>query len=388
MDDFPAGLASPGPRGPRLSVVIPVRNGEHDLKRCLRRLRDSPGIDYELIVVDDGSTDGSAEVAASFGARIIRHEVPRGPAAARNTGALAAVAPIIFFLDADVAVHPDALARAAARFDAGLGIDALFGSYDDRPEGGGIVSQYRNLLHHFVHQHGHFVDDIRPARTFWTGCGAIRKAIFLDLGGFDPKLYRRPAIEDIELGYRITRAGGSIVLARDVQATHLKRWTFCGMIRTDIFQRGVPWMLLMLRSKVAETDLNVDRAGRLSVAATGLAGLAAIASPFFPILGVLAAACLAAIVGLNREFYAFLSRTKGRWFAVASIPLHLVYFACCGFSVVVAALLWHGWLARAESRLLAETIGRKIRHDGPASAVPSVPRTTTTPARRKARWPR
>jgi glycosyltransferase involved in cell wall biosynthesis len=388
MDDFPAGLASPGPRGPRLSVVIPVHNGAIDLKRCLRRLRDSPGIEYELIVVDDGSTDDSAEVAEAFGARIIRHEVPRGPAAARNTGALAALAPIIFFLDADVAVHPDTLARAARRFDAGLGIDALFGSYDDRPEGRGLVSQYRNLLHHFVHQRGQFQDDIRPARTFWTGCGAIRKAIFLDLGGFDPRIYRRPAIEDIELGYRINRAGGSIVLARDVQATHLKRWTFLGMIRTDIFQRGVPWMLLMLRSKVAETDLNVDRAGRLSVAATGVAGLAVIASPFFPILGLLAVACLAAIVGLNRDFYGFLSRTKGRWFAVASIPLHLVYFACCGTSVILAAVLWHGWLARAESRLATETAGRRLRRDVPASKVPSVPRTATAPTRRKARWPR
>ena len=149
----------------------------------------------------------------------------RGPAAARNTGAQAASAPLVFFLDADVAVHPDTFGRAVARFEADPGLAALFGSYDDCPAAPGLVSQFRNLLHHYVHQQGSFVDDARPARTFWTGCGAIRRQVFLDLGGFDPQLYRRPAIEDIELGYRLTRAGCRIDLARDIQATHLKRWT-------------------------------------------------------------------------------------------------------------------------------------------------------------------
>src|SRR5262249_23494967 len=140
MDDFPAGPASPGPRRPRLSVVIPVHNGENVLPRCLQGLRDSAGSDdYEVVVVDDGSTDDSARVAESYGAGVVRSE-RSGPAAARNAGAIAAEGEIVFFLDADVAVHPDTLARAVARFDADPGLDALFGSYDDRPEAPGVVS--------------------------------------------------------------------------------------------------------------------------------------------------------------------------------------------------------------------------------------------------------
>ncbi|MFO0953628.1 MAG: glycosyltransferase family A protein [Isosphaeraceae bacterium] len=202
MDDVPPGPTSPGPRRPALSVVIPVHNGGRDFERCLRRLRDSRPAEFELIVVDDGSTDGSGGLAASFGARVIRNARPEGPASARNTGAKAASAPIVFFLDADVAVHPDTLALAFARFEAEPGLTALFGSYDDEPEAPGLVSRFRNLLHHYVHQQGHFEANVRPARTFWTGCGAIRRQAFLDHGGFDPRLYARPAIEDIELGYR------------------------------------------------------------------------------------------------------------------------------------------------------------------------------------------
>ncbi len=65
MDDVPAGPASPGPRRPSLSVVVPVRNGGRDFEHCLRRLRDSLLTDYELIVVDDGSTDDSAALGPS-----------------------------------------------------------------------------------------------------------------------------------------------------------------------------------------------------------------------------------------------------------------------------------------------------------------------------------
>src|SRR5690349_13632135 len=105
MDDVPAGPASPEPRRPSLSVVVPVRDGGRDFERCLQRLRDSALSDFELIVVDDGSTDDSAALALSAGATVIRIPTPRGPAAARNLGARAARSSLVFFLDADVAVH-------------------------------------------------------------------------------------------------------------------------------------------------------------------------------------------------------------------------------------------------------------------------------------------
>ncbi len=349
MDDVPAGPASPGPRRPSLSVVVPVRDGGRDFERCLRRLRDSDLADFELIVVDDGSTDDSAAVAEQAGAVVVRLERPQGPAAARNRGAREAAAPLIFFLDADVAVHPETLGRALARFADDPGLSALFGSYDDTPQAPGLVSQFRNLLHHFVHQQGDFRDDIRPAHTFWTGCGVMRREVFLTFGGFDPRLYPRPAIEDIELGYRLTRAGHRIVLARDVQATHMKRWSLAEMIRTDIFRRGVPWMLLIRRSGTVETDLNVKATQKLCVALTGLSLAAAGAGLLGAIARLPGAAGLmlgaiagvAAVVAVNRAFFAFLVRRKGWRFAGAAVPLQLVYYCCCGLSVVIAMTYWN-----------------------------------------------
>ena len=71
----------------------------------------------------------------------------------------------------------------------------------------GVVSQYRNLLHHFVHQHGN-----SEASTFWAGCGAIRRSVFEEMGGFDEQRFPTPSIEDIELGYRLRQAGHRILL--------------------------------------------------------------------------------------------------------------------------------------------------------------------------------
>jgi GT2 family glycosyltransferase len=318
--------------------VIPVRNGGDDFERVLRGLRVSAGDGCELIVIDDGSTDDSAAVAARHGATtVLRHARPLGPAASRNAGARAAAAPLLFFLDADVLVHEDTVERLLAHFERDPGLTALFGSYDDRPAAPGLVSQFRNLLHHHVHQSGRFEADARPAHTFWTGCGAIRRDAFLALGGFDPRLYRRPAIEDIELGYRLTRAGHRIALARDVQVTHLKRWTLASMVRTDVVHRGIPWMLLILGSRTRETDLNVSPAQRASVALIGLALMALAAVPLAPGAAALAvAACLGACVALNAGLYRALARARGAGFALASLPLHWIYFLCCGISVAAA----------------------------------------------------
>ena len=380
MDDFPASPASPAPRRPPLSVVIPVYNGGSDFERCLRGVRSNLGVDFEVVVVDDGSTDGSAAVAERFGARVIRHESPRGPAAARNAGAEAANAPIVFFLDADVEAHPDAFAKALARFRANPDLAALFGSYDDHPAAPGLVSRYRNLLHHYVHQQGEFVDDARPAHTFWTGCGAILRSVFLEIGGFDPSLYRRPAIEDIELGYRLGRAGHRILLCREVQATHLKRWTLRSVIRTDIFCRGVPWMLLMMRSQTVETDLNVSRSQRSSVAATGMAIASLPLLARSPVFGLLPLIGLLAVGWLNRDFYRFLARTRSAGFALAAFPLHLVYFVCCGLSVAIALGI------RGMPRSVPSRKATASQRSEPGSSPAPMSANTPIRAREKSPW--
>ena len=200
------------------------------------------------------------------------------------------------------------------------------------------------------------------------------------VGGFDPRLYARPAIEDIELGYRLSLSGHKVVLARDVQGTHLKRWTLRSVVMTDIFQRGVPWMLLMKRLRVAETDLNVRPEQKVCVAASGLAAVAACGALAWPWLLAAVAAYPVAVVGLNRAFYAFLVKRRGLAFAAASVPLHFVYYVCCGVSVVIALTYWHlskhGRAAAVAAPAPGPAAGRFARRDGAAGGAATGPITS------------
>jgi glycosyltransferase involved in cell wall biosynthesis len=272
---------------PTLSVVIPAHNAGATIGPALQALESSSVRPCEIIVVDDASSDRSLERLTNPDIKIIRTGVRSGPARARNVGAREASGDILFFLDADVCVHRDTLGRVEESFtDASL--DALIGSYDDEPESGDFLSQYRNLMHCFVHQTSR-----SEASTFWSGCGAIRKATFDNYSGFD-ETYRRPAIEDIELGYRLIRDGRRIILDRDVQVKHLKRWSFWGLVKTDIINRGIPWTELILRDRHMPNDLNLQLSQRVSVALVylmlGVATLCAIywggyfLTPFFAFL--------------------------------------------------------------------------------------------------------
>ncbi len=110
-----------------VSVIIPVRNGGLNFRRCLAAVRECIPAPDEVIVVDDGSADNSIEAARAWGARAISTDRSgRGPALARNLGAQSAAGDIVFFVDADVALHPDAIGLMLRRFHHEPGLAACF----------------------------------------------------------------------------------------------------------------------------------------------------------------------------------------------------------------------------------------------------------------------
>jgi GT2 family glycosyltransferase len=226
---------------------------------------------------------------------------------------------VVVFVDSDVVVSPDTVARLGAVLAARPDVAAVFGSYDAEPRAPGLVSQYRNLLHHFVHQHGN-----PDASTFWAGCGAMRRSVFDAVGGFDESAHAR-AIEDIELGYRVRAAGHRIVLDRDIQVTHLKRWTLGSVAWTDAMLRALPWSRLVVRRR-PPADLNISGGQRLSVALTCLSLLLLAGALRWPTLLLPSIGGVLAVLVVNRRLLTFFARVRGRVFAIATIPLLLLYY--------------------------------------------------------------
>ena len=325
-----------------LSVLVPVLNGRDLLPRSLGALLESDlrREDWELVVVDDGSTDGSGEWASEVADCVVTVPGgPKGPGFARNLGAQNARGDVIVLIDADVCVHPDTLRRFRERFSEADDVGAVFGAYDEVPASLDFLSQYRNLYHRYVHLRG-----AGEAETFWAGCGAIRRELFLSLGGFDTARYPRPQIEDIELGYRIRGAGYRIVLDPKIEATHLKRWTLKGIVRTDLLDRGVPWMRLLLENgadRSRDATLNVGGTEKLKTALMGVACLFLAGGLMLlePRAAAAALLPLAVVVLLTLPTYIWFARVRGLWFALRVVPMSLLYYLISGFAVAIALAL-------------------------------------------------
>jgi len=329
---------------PLLSVIVPAHQAQHQLRRCLDALAASelPRERWELIVVDDASTDETSLVAAEYADVVVRLAgKPHGPAFARNRGFESSRGEAVVLVDADIVVHADALRRIAAHIEARDGPAAVFGSYDDRPDAPSLVSQYRNLLHHYVHQR-----NAGPAETFWAGIGAVRADVFAELGMFDEWTYARPQIEDIELGRRLRRAGFRVVLDPAIQGTHLKAWTLRSTLAADFRHRGVPWMWLIIQEGGPKQSraLNVRFRERLCTVLV-FAGLALPPAGLLlgrPWAAWLGAGALAAALALNLGFYAFLARLRGPAFLLGALPLHLLsYYLLNTFSAATGWLVHH-----------------------------------------------
>jgi len=327
------------PATPRLSVIVPAYQGERLLPDTLAALAgsDLPREQWELVVVDDSSTDRTAEVARPWADRVIRLTGgPRGPAAARNEGAALSHGEWLAFVDADVRVHPDTLRRMLEATAGPRNLVAIFGAYDEAPPAPGFISQFRNLLHRYVHLRG-----AGEAATFWAGCGAVRRDAFEEVGGFDATRFPRPQIEDIDLGYRLRDRGGRIRIHPEIQGAHLKRWTFLGGFRTDLWDRGIPWIrLLHARGGLGgDSSLNLQGGERLKTTLVGL-GLAALGlSPWAgPWCAALGAGLLASVVVLNAPVLRWFAAQRGAWFAMRAAAMMLVYHLVSGLAVIVGTV--------------------------------------------------
>jgi len=287
--------------------------------------------DYQLIVVDDYSSDDSGAAAIGRCDHFVRQDRNRGQAAARNRGVRFAKAGILFFLDADVLVEPGTLGQVLEAFEREPGISALFCSYQQDTLPGNFVSQFKNLQHHYTHQ-----VSSREAATFCGGFGAIRTLVFEQLGGFDES---QRAMEDVELGYRLHRAGHRIRLCPRIQLTHTKRYSLLGLVKSDVLQRAIPWTRVMLEQRVMRNDLNTKSNNIASVLVVFLMCIAPLLPWLWSSALLLAETMLLLIlVLLNRHFLAFLRRMRGMRFTLQAIPMIWLQYFYSGVGLVLGVL--------------------------------------------------
>ena len=316
-----------------ISLIMPTVDWGLTFALCLQAAQAALGPGDELLVVFDGVPPPPPAWLNATGACLLSTGQRQGPAAARNLGAAQAHLPILVFVDADVAIHSDALDRIRAHFSSDPCLSAVFGRYDDQPAAAGLVSRYRNLLHHHTHS-----SHPGPARTFWAGLGAIRREAFLAAGGFDAATYPRPSIEDIELGLRLSHGSARLLLDPAIEGTHHKRWSLRSMLATDIRRRAIPWSRLLLQRRQGSSVLNLDARARLSTLLSLALVLSSVALAWWPWIWPLPLLALAGVVLLNHRFHRLCLRQGGPALALVAISLQVVYFLYSALTFAVVLL--------------------------------------------------
>lgn len=314
-----------------MNVVVPAHQAAGELDACLNGLLATGFTRDAILVVDDGSTDGTGDIARGHGLRVLRHETAMGPADARNAGVDAVSGDIVVFVDADVVLCKGARNRILDQFNRDPDLTALFGSYDDDPPRNGAVSFYRNLLHHFVHQ----CSDV-DASTFWTGIGAVRREDFIRMGGFDRAWQ---AIEDVEFGMRLHAAGGRIRLDKKLFGKHLKTWTIPSMFKTDLYGRSVPWSRLLLFHGGPRNDLNFTATHRISLLMVAVMGASLLLIPFQPAMTIVLLGALAVFAWSNREFLTLLKERGNLRIAMISCGCHVLHYLAGGLGLLRVLVL-------------------------------------------------
>lgn len=245
-----------------VSVIVPVRNGRETLADCLRALQRQTHPPDEIIVIDDGSSDGSAAIACRFGVTVLV-QPPAGPAAARNRGAAAARGDILLFTDADCAPHSTWVAAMLAPFT--------------NPQVAGVKGMYRSrqpeLVARFVQQEYQDRYDRMAGQTTIdfvdTYAAGYRRRLFLAAGGFDTQ-FSTASVEDQEFSFRLAAQGHRLVFAPQARVDHRHNRTVAQYARRK-FNIGL-WKARVLRRHPAKIAHDSHTPPRLKVQ-LGLAAL-------------------------------------------------------------------------------------------------------------------
>ena len=324
----------------RASVVVPVRNGAEVIGRCLAALaaQDFPEGEMEVLVVDDGSTDGTAEAVRHYRGVTLLTQPPRGPAAARNRGIAAAQGEYVLFTDADCAPHPT-WARALIEGVEAAGAAGGKGVYTTLQES--LVARFVQIEYETKYARMRRRATIDFVDTY---AAIYRRDVLAEVGGFDERL-PSASVEDQELSFRVAARGHRLVFVPGASVEHLHAATLRGYARKK-WNIGY-WKVAILASHPTKVldDAHTPQSLKAQVALTGLLGLSL---PLAALGGAFAYApfALAALLAVSWAPFLAYAWRRDRAVALAAPAILLVRAVALGLGLVGGLLARRGGAGR------------------------------------------
>lgn len=259
-----------------ISIIIPVHNGAAYIKECFKHIKALAHSEYEVIVVDDGSSDGSRAIAKEMGFTPLCNDRPAGPAASRNLGAGNARGEVLFFVDSDVYLKANTLQHLESLLNARPDAAGVVFIYSLEHPNKGIVSRYKNFS---IRTEEMAKPELTPCFRF--SAFAIKKEAFRAIGGIDDA----PCCEELEFGLKLAEHNLTLYLDKEVNVIHAKRYSLWGLLKGD-FLRAYNYFKILFanRRRVVKNYAGMKGTFHLPLAqllGVGLAGLFLVSSFFY-----------------------------------------------------------------------------------------------------------
>ncbi len=322
---------------PRVSVVIPVHNGEKVIGKCLDAVFRSDYPDFEVVVVDDCSTDRTREICRSYPVKLIPFDEHAGVSRARNTGAKNAGGEVLLFIDADCIMLEDTI-RRMIETKLRTGAEIVGGTYTKVPE------DRESFFSTFQSVYVNYCESRNPENPDYvaTHCMAVDREVFLKLGGFIEGSYIGVAasVEDVEFCHRAKRAGYRVVMDPQAMVKHVFNFNLYRSLRNAV-KKSMYWTMYSLDNRDITQDSGAaSRELKLNVACYFSSALllltAALGGSALPL--ALIPPIYAANLYANRGFFRALGEL-GRGFMLAGVAYYtLIYPAAVGAGAAAGVL--------------------------------------------------
>lgn len=318
---------------PRISVIIPAKDSQNSLPACLEAVCHQDGFvfsrDYEVILVDDGSQDQTAQIGRAHGVKVIS-QANAGPAAARNKGVEYAKGELILFTDADCVPTADWIKEMVTPFQ------------DENVVGvkGAYLCREKNGVARFVQQEFEYkylaLAQLPKIDFIDTYSAAYRKKIFSDNNGFDPR-FPVPSVEDQEFSFRLARKGYTLMFANGARVFHSHDLSVMEYIRR---KWGIGyWKAFMLRWLPEKTlsDSYTPASQRLQILLLAAFLLSVVIGLFIPAFLWLSAILLGVFYITAIPFLIMVSRNDQKILSL-SLLLLIVRAGALGFGLLAGFL--------------------------------------------------
>jgi len=306
---------------PLISVIVPNHNGEKTIGRCLKAVYGSSYTSFEVIVVDDCSTDISVSIIEQYPCKLIRLTAHGGASKARNTGAQNSTGELLFFIDADCLVQPDTLSVVASAYQQGGPDVVLGGTYTLMPFDQHFFSIFQSVFIHCAE-----TKNLKNPDYIATHAMVIAAGLFKTIGGFDQHFM--PILEDVEFSHRLKEKNYQLLMDEAIQVQHIFNFNLLRSLKNG-FTKSKYWTRYSIANKDLLSDSGTASQGlKFNVVSCFLSLFLLLGAITLGLvyLAVPAVLLLAVNLLLNRSLIHAFYRTKGLGFTVLAVLYYTMLY--------------------------------------------------------------